>query len=332
MVTRTGAALAAAFAMLAALSLALLSGSLDSPPTVTGGDCRLVAASGAPIDIPIDLDREQLTNASIVVSTAEALGLPADASVVGLATALQESGLRVLTQAESDSDSAGIFQQRPSQGWGSVEQVMDPVYAAQAFFEHLTQVSGWQDLPVTVAAQTVQRSAYPDAYAKWQTTAEALASALLNQPGVAQVSCQAEAPAVPASATPGDWPPEQMGADGLTARTRYVRDLIESGFGETNMGGWCPGGCTTGHVAGSDHYTGHAIDVMILPYTDPARVAAGERICAWLVANARQLAIKYVIYRAQIWTPEEGWHTYSHPTGSSDPTMLHMDHVHVSLW
>lgn len=126
----------------------------------------------------------------------------------------QESGLRVLTQGDSDRDSAGIFQQRPSQGWGSVEQVMDPVYASQQFFEHLQQVPNWETMALTVAAQTVQRSAYPDAYAKWKTTAHALASALTGQPGGAQVTCRTEVQAVPASSPSGEWPPEKMGADG----------------------------------------------------------------------------------------------------------------------
>ena len=216
-------------------------------------------------------------------------------------------------------------------GWGSVSQVMNPVYATQAFFEHLQQIPNWQDLPLTVAAQSVQRSAYPDAYAKWQPTAEQLAGAI-NGRGAAQITCTPDIRRVSSPAPSGHWPSEEMGPDGLTARTRYVRDLIKSGFGETNVGGWCPGGCTSGHVAGSDHYTGQAIDMMILPYTDPGRITDGNRLADWLIANADQLAIKYVIWRARIWTPDERWRTYTHPSGSIDPTLAHMDHVHVSVY
>jgi hypothetical protein len=123
-----------------------------------------------------------------------------------------------------------------------------------------------------------------------------------------------------------------MGPDGLTARTRYLRDLIKSGFGETNLGGWCPGGCSSGHIEGSDHYTGYAIDVMILPHTDPTRIADGNRIATWAIAKADQLALKYLIWRARIWTPNQGWHPYTHPSGSTDPTLMHMDHLHLSVY
>lgn len=143
-------------------------------------------------------------------------------------------------------------------------------------------------------------------------------------------------PALPgalAAGNPSDLAAESMGPDGLTARTRRVRDLVREQFGERNIGGYCPGGCRSGHIPGSDHYTGHAIDIMILPYSDPARVAQGQRIATWLVAAARPLAVKYVIYRARIWTPDRGWRAYQHPYGpSTNPTLLHMDHVHVSVF
>jgi len=330
---RTVAALAAAATLLLLLALAILIAGLGTQPPLlgAGGSCRLVAAGRSTSAPAVDLDAEQLTNARIVVGTAEALRMPARAAVIGLATALQESGLRSLSQQQSDRDSAGIFQQRPSMGWGSTSQVMDPVYASQAFYEHLARVPGWQHLPLTTAAQAVQRSAYPSAYAKWEPTATELATTI-DDAGATNITCTPDVQAVSAHTQNDRWPPEHMGPDGLTRRTRYLRDLIKSGFGETNLGGWCPGGCTTGHIAGSDHYTGHAIDVMILPYTDPARIADGNRIATWAVANADQLAIKYVIWRARIWTPEEGWHPYAHPSGSTNPTLMHMDHVHLSVY
>lgn len=334
--TRVIAGVTAGLVLLVAAGLATLAGALPTDDTsAPGGSCTLVASDGSPVDdVDMALDAEQLTNADVVVEAADRLGLPRRAAVIGVATALQESGLRVLNQSQSDRDSAGIFQQRPSQGWGSVAQVMDPVYAAQAFYQRLVQVPDWTRLPLTVAAQAVQRSGYPDAYAQWEHTASTLTTALAGDRGGVQVDCAPEAPALPASANGGGagWPVEQMGPDGLTPRTRYLRDLITRGFSETNMGGWCPGGCTDGHVEGSDRYTGHAIDIMILPYTDPGRIADGDRIATWLTANAQQLAVKYVIWRARIWNPGEGWRRYNHPSGSNDPTLLHMDHIHASVW
>jgi hypothetical protein len=94
---------------------------------------------------------------------------------IAMATALQESGLTNL--AAGDRDSAGLFQQRPSQGWGTYAQVTDPVYAAKAFYQRLSNVSGWTQLSVTEAAQAVQHSAAPDGYAQWESEARAMAVA-----------------------------------------------------------------------------------------------------------------------------------------------------------
>jgi cell wall-associated NlpC family hydrolase len=89
---------------------------------------------------------------------------------------MQESTLRNINYG--DRDSLGLFQQRPSQGWGSPAQVTDPVYATTTFLDRLGQVPGWETLPITVAAQTVQRSAFPSAYAKWEGLAAQLVQAL----------------------------------------------------------------------------------------------------------------------------------------------------------
>ncbi|MDB6425926.1 hypothetical protein [Curtobacterium sp. 20TX0008] len=122
------------------------------------------------------LTDEQSENARIIIGVARsAFGDDArQAAVVGLATALQESGLRNIRYG--DRDSLGLFQQRAN--WGSAEQRLTPSYAAGKFYAALRKVPGWQQLPVTVAAQKVQISAFPDAYAKWESTASAAVSAL----------------------------------------------------------------------------------------------------------------------------------------------------------
>ncbi|HEX5597722.1 MAG TPA: hypothetical protein VFX61_17160 [Micromonosporaceae bacterium] len=116
---------------------------------------------------------EQLDNAEQIVKAAEKEGLPERAAVIGVATSLQESKLVNLGHLgdRNDHDSQGLFQQRPSSGWGSVEQITDPEYSATAFYKGLKQVDGWQQMPLTQAAQTVQVSAYPDAYAQWEEMA-----------------------------------------------------------------------------------------------------------------------------------------------------------------
>ncbi|MFF4767423.1 C40 family peptidase [Streptomyces sp. NPDC001255] len=132
-------------------------------------------ASGIHVE-GLDLPEVQVPAAQTVVATGVSLHVPARGQVVALATAMQESRLRNL--AGGDRDSVGLFQQRPSQGWGTPDQLHDPVYASRAFYQALLKVPGWQQLTVTQAAQRVQRSALPDAYARWEPLATALQKAI----------------------------------------------------------------------------------------------------------------------------------------------------------
>jgi len=118
-------------------------------------------------------DREQIANAQTITLEASTLGLPHHAVTVALAAALQESQLHNLRSG--DRDSVGLFQQRPSQGWGSPAQLVDTHYAASAFLRALVSVKGWQTLPVNDAAQRVQHSATPTAYGQWEEVARGLA-------------------------------------------------------------------------------------------------------------------------------------------------------------
>lgn len=128
----------------------------------------------------------QIENATTIYQVSVSLGLPPYAAVIAIATAMQESSLNNLNYG--DRDSLGLFQQRPSQGWGTAAQITDPVYAATKFYDALVKVKNWQGIPLTQAAQDVQRSAYPDAYAHWQTDAEYLVSTVSG----ALVGCQSQ--------------------------------------------------------------------------------------------------------------------------------------------
>jgi hypothetical protein len=132
------------------------------------------------------LSPEQADNAAVIAAVGLRRSLPAHAVTVALATALQESGLRNLDHG--DRDSLGLFQQRPSQSWGTAAQVQDPVYASGAFYDRLVTVANWQTIPVTEAAQAVQRSAFGDAYAAHEPGARAFASALTGW-STAALSC-----------------------------------------------------------------------------------------------------------------------------------------------
>ena len=132
---------------------------------------------------------EQVTDAATIVRTGQADSVPEWGWVIAVATSMQESGL--INLPYGDRDSLGLFQQRPSQGWGTPAQIMDPVYAAGQFYSHLLQVPGWQNLPLTVAAQDVQQSAFPDAYAKWQQPALALVTHLTGAAGASLLAASA---------------------------------------------------------------------------------------------------------------------------------------------
>ncbi|MFD9814909.1 C40 family peptidase [Streptomyces sp. NPDC059080] len=146
---------------------------------------------------------EQVPNAKTIQTTGVAMGIPARGQVVALATALQESGLRNLSYG--DRDSLGLFQQRPSQGWGTASQILDPVHASTKFYSGLKKVPGWESLSVAQAAQAVQRSGFPDAYARWEPLASALQKAiapLLSKGGAAPSSSPSGSGGVD-SAAPG---------------------------------------------------------------------------------------------------------------------------------
>ena len=152
---------------------------------IVGGVWHRHTASACHIDphdtppVSYTLTPEQATIATTIAAVAKRLGLADHAVTVGLAAALQESKLQNL--AHGDRDSLGVFQQRPSQGWGTASEVMDPAFAAQSFFTHLARVDNWENIPVTTAAQEVQRSGAPNAYAAWEPEARVLARALTGQ-------------------------------------------------------------------------------------------------------------------------------------------------------
>ncbi len=152
----------------------LVAGGLALRHTIRGftsPTCR-----GYAMSTEVTFSPEQSSNAATIAAVAMQRGLPARAATIGIATAIQESKLQNIDYG--DRDSLGLFQQRPSQGWGTAEQVLDPVYATNAFFDALVKVDGWQTMAITRIAQEVQKSAAPEAYADHETEGRVLASTL----------------------------------------------------------------------------------------------------------------------------------------------------------
>jgi hypothetical protein len=275
-------------------------------------------------DRTVVLEPSQARYAGLITAIAVERGMPARAASIALAAAYQESNLRNLDGG--DRDSAGLFQQRPSQGWGSDEEVRDPVHATNAFYDALAKVDGYEQLEITVAAQEVQRSGFPDAYADHEADARTLASALTgNSPE--RFSCRLG---------DSDDASTSLKKSGLTARADAVRRDLLARFPDQALGGFAPGGVSTGHMEGSAHYDGRAIDVLVRPVSATNRTR-GWAIAQYLVSQADRLAIKTVIFDDRIWTAGrrsgDGWRDYDPPERSGDPAILeHRDHVHVDVY
>ncbi|MFD1940214.1 MULTISPECIES: hypothetical protein [Nonomuraea] len=149
----------------------------------------------------LELDIEQARIAATIAAVAERRRLPEQAVVIAYATAIQESKLYNLSYG--DRDSVGVFQQRPSQGWGKKKQIMDPVYATNRFFAALVKVKGYRKLPVAEAAQAVQRSAGGYAYAPHEGNARILSAAFTGRVPRA-VHCTYPVKATPSPSRPAD--------------------------------------------------------------------------------------------------------------------------------
>jgi len=188
MVLAAGLAVAMFLLCIAGVTLAFLGGlggdGGTTPYTLGCGNGRAVDPNGVLPDVP-DLTEDQVRNAAIIIKAGQDLKVPPRGWVVGVATALQESRLTNVPHfgPSNDHDSIGLFQQRPSQGWGTPDQLADATYQSRKFFDKLVKIRGWLTLPLTVAAQRVQISAYPDAYAKHEPRATTIVDALTGGAG-----------------------------------------------------------------------------------------------------------------------------------------------------
>ena len=227
----------------------------------------------------VTLDPAQTANAATIAAVGLRRGVPARGIVIALATAWQESKLENLSGG--DRDSIGLFQQRPSQGWGTREQIANPRYAANAFYTSLLKVRGWQKMRVTEAAQTVQRSAHPEAYEKWAGKSEVLARALTGD-ATGAVACTVSGQ--PASRGPAavDNLAASVKLDWGTVTTAPVPDLVG----------------------------------LALTVRDPK---AGWQYAHWLVAHAEERGVKRVRFGDRQWTAKNGtWERVTDTSGAGN--------------
>lgn len=224
-------------------------------------------------EVRAQLDLEQSRWSALMAAIAQRRGLPPRATTIAIATAFQESKIHNIDYG--DRDSLGLFQQRTSQGWGTVEQITTPSYAIGRFYDALVKVKGYQKMEITEAAQKVQRSAHPGAYAQHEDYARALASALRGY-SPAEFTCQIN--------------PRGNGS------IQKVTDNVETAFGDIKVS-------TRGDDAAYP-LAGKAADVQ----------ARGWGIAHYLVANASHLKITEVSFGNREWNAsnsDKGWTTRS---------------------
>lgn len=272
-------------AAITALALVAVLISLRRADTVaprSAADAYCSAGSGT-----IPLSPAQVSNAALIARIAMERGLPDHAVTVAIATAMQESKLTNIDYG--DLDSVGLFQQRPSQGWGSVEQLMDESYAINAFFDALVKVPDWQSIPTEDAAQEVQRSGYPDLYANWDDLARAWAQALTGEVA-AGAGCALE----PAGGSDRDG---LVAAIGATFPTITVSDGAASASASASASG-----PVSGSSSASASGSGSPVVLSL-----PSGLSEGDarrlvwQCAVWLVAQARGYGVVAVRANGMEW-------------------------------
>ncbi len=251
-----------------------LSGSLQLP--------RIGPACTVRADGEVTLDSTQMANAATITAVGIRRKMPEQAVVIALATALQESKLENIEHG--DRDSLGLFQQRPSQGWGTPEQIRDPRYAAGRFYSALKKVKGYKEMRVTDAAQKVQRSAYPNAYEKWADESAVLARALTGRAtGAVECSVSGE--------------PALRGAAAAAALMEGLRLDWGKGLGRA------------GEQAGVTVEVNDA--------------GAGWRYAHWLVSHARDTGLERVRFADLEWhAPTGKWQQVTEDRAVGDATVV----------
>ncbi len=291
---RFGAALVVLLGVAAYLAVQYLTGGTGVPK------CTVVSADGD--GTSYEFTAEQAVNAATITAVGTNRGMPERAVTIALATALQESALRNL--GHGDRDSLGLFQQRPSQGWGTEREILDPAYAAGEFYAHLDKVPDYADLPLTVAAQRVQRSGFPEAYAKHEPDATLLAAALTGR-AAATLTCEGR--------------PDPRPGGPESVRTALVRDFGRGAFQEAGAAvAASPSADTSAGPSSTPSPSMPAVPsasvsasggkrTVIVPVPERAATGGGQRqrgwaLAHWAVANSSALHVERVSYAGRVWT------------------------------
>ncbi|WP_417159266.1 heavy metal transporter [Streptomyces scabiei] len=298
----------AAFVVLAAI------GAYLTVQYLTGGNGtpRCVVVSGKDDGQSYDFTPEQAANAATISAVGTSRDLPERAVTIALATALQESGLRNI--AHGDRDSLGLFQQRPSQGWGTEQQIQDPVYAAGEFYEHLVKVADYERLPLTVAAQKVQRSGYPEAYAKHEPDATLLAAALTGR-SAASLTCEGRR-------EPAAGPGTAVAGGPAAVRGALARDFGDDAFESAAAVVGSEGGASAQASPSPSPSASPAAGTVTIPLKDAGDAEQvrrrGWELAHWAVANSSRLDVSRVTFAGREWVAEGRAGAWRKARGAAD--------------
>jgi hypothetical protein len=183
---------------------------------------------------------EQAANAATITALSLKRSLPPRAATIALTTAIQESKLRNIKFG--DRDSLGLFQQRPSQGWGTKEQILDPIYSTNKFYDALIQIEGYEAMQITQVAQKVQRSAFPEAYADHEQEGRVLASTLTGH-SAGGIGCRLDAAT---ASTPAATLAKRLTAElGVPAKVQGAAVLAT---GRSALEAWAAGSWAVAHA------------------------------------------------------------------------------------
>ncbi|WP_457755454.1 heavy metal transporter [Streptomyces scabiei] len=298
----------AAFVVLAAI------GAYLTVQYLTGGNGtpRCVVVSGKDDGQSYDFTPEQAANAATISAVGTSRDLPERAVTIALATALQESGLRNI--AHGDRDSLGLFQQRPSQGWGTEQQIQDPVYAAGEFYEHLVKVADYERLPLTVAAQKVQRSGYPEAYAKHEPDATLLAAALTGR-SAASLTCEGRREVAAGTGT-------AVAGGPAAVRGALARDFGDDAFESAAAVVGSEGGASAQASPSPSPSASPAAGTVTIPLKDAGDAEQvrrrGWELAHWAVANSSRLDVERVTFAGREWVAEGRAGAWRKARGAAD--------------
>jgi hypothetical protein len=257
-------------------------------PSPTG--CSFVADEGR-----VHLSAEQAANAATIAAVGLRDGMDERAVAVAITTAMQESELVNVDYGHHDS--LGLFQQRPSMGWGTEEELMDPVYASFKFYEKLQRTDGWRDMTFAEAAQAVQVSAYPDLYKQWETDASVIAAVLAGgqESGLTCVSGHADEVATEAAALAEAYA-YQWGAEVSEVDGDRVVIAADDGVAGWNRAAWAVARAFD-HGIATVEYDGKVWAVGEEDWVEPEPETAGEGEgqAATAVADASAVVITFTV-------------------------------------